>query len=576
MTAPLTFEQWAAVESLFHDALPRDARERRRFLSESCGGDQAVRQEVESLLASADAGGCALESLPGLVAADWVGALAPSARVGERIAHYEIVSLLGTGGGGDVYLARDTILRRPAALKLLRCAASDPQQTRRFEEEARAASALNHPNIVTIHEIGAIGQQPFIVTEFIDGETLRQRMERGILPVADAVDLAIQIAGALDAAHAAGLVHRDVKPENIMCRRDGYAKLLDFGLAKLIAADQRATTGTTPGAMRSFTQTRGLLGTVAYMSPEQVRGEPVDHRTDLFSLGIVMHEMLTGRRPFDGEREEAVADAILNAAPPRCADRNSRVPAALDRSVRRALDKNPARRYPTASALVADLNVVRRALDGGRRSWWRVAGTATAAMVVIAGLQTYRGRISRSAADVSAVTPARFVRVTQDGLDTFPALSPDGRRCVYARATSGNVDLYLKEIGGGDAINLTPDSPGRDMMPDFSPDGERLVFTSERDGGGTFVMELATGAVRRVTELSGNPTWMPDGRAILVADEAIEEPSSLSLPVSHIWRVDVSSGVRTLVVGTPGVQPQASPHGLRVAYWRLNNGRREI
>src|SRR5215831_6352311 len=297
-------ERWRQIESLYYSAFERNAAERAAFLIDACAGDDELRREVESLLAVHEqAEGFmdepALEVAARVIAEDQIQTMS-----GRMISHYQVLSLLGAGGMGEVYLAEDTRLGRKVALKLLpRKFTQDRERALRFQQEARAASALNHPNILTIYEIGEFEGGHFIATEFIDGQTLRMLMCAQIkLPAA--LDVATQVASALSAAHEAGIVHRDIKPENIMARRDGYIKVLDFGLAKLTeqfppgqtaAADSAASTKglvhTDPGK---------LMGTARYMSPEQIRGREVNGRSDIFSLGVVLYEMVTGRAPFGG------------------------------------------------------------------------------------------------------------------------------------------------------------------------------------------------------------------------------------------------------------------------------------
>src|SRR5262245_24635290 len=311
----MTPERWQQIESLFESALARRPEERTSFLSEACAGDQALCHEVEKLLRSFEAAGSFLET----PAADSFSLDArpgqlPALTAGQKLAHYEIISQLGTGGMGEVYLARDTALDRLIALKLLpELFAADPERVSRFEREARAASALNHPNIINIHEVGREDGKHFIATEYIAGETLRQRLSRGSVSPEEAVTIARQIAGALVAAHQAGLIHRDIKPENIMIWPDGLVKVLDFGLAKQLQQETESVPLLTrPSSAILETDPDLLIGSLNYLSPEQVRHEKLDPRTDLFSLGVVLYEMISGKRPFAGATAGEVCTAILN------------------------------------------------------------------------------------------------------------------------------------------------------------------------------------------------------------------------------------------------------------------------
>src|SRR5215510_4830689 len=301
------------------------------------------------------------------VAADWSAAKEP--RAGQMVGHYQIERQLGAGGMGVVYLAHDTRLGRPAALKLLRPdLTQDPERMRRFRREARAASALNHPNILTIYEVGQAdspaGDAHFIAAEFVDGQTLRELFERAGLTLGAALDILIQVAGALSAAHEAGIVHRDIKPENIMLRKDGLVKALDFGLAKLAEHDalpQRDSFA------RATTQPGAVMGTVSYMSPEQARGLEVDERSDLFSLGVVMYETLTGRAPFEGETTGDVLVALLAGEPRSLTRYVAKLPDALQEIIDRALAQSVERRYETARELGADLKRLKQDLEFAAR-----------------------------------------------------------------------------------------------------------------------------------------------------------------------------------------------------------------
>src|SRR5215831_18202676 len=293
----MTPERYERIGRLFDAALERQTEERSAYLDHACGDDADLRSDVEKLLARHSASGDflsrpAIEVAAELLAKDHIP-LAP----GKTISHYQILSLLGAGGMGEVYLAEDTRLKRKVALKVLpEAIARDPERLRRFEKEAFAASALNHPNILTIYEFGAEGETHFLATEFIDGKTVRSRLVSEALPVKEAIDIAAQAAQALSAAHQAGIIHRDIKPENVMIRNDGIVKVLDFGLAKLTdrwrAAEVDADAATQAMAL---TQPGVVVGTTAYMSPEQTRALDVDTRTDIWSLGVLLFEMITGR-----------------------------------------------------------------------------------------------------------------------------------------------------------------------------------------------------------------------------------------------------------------------------------------
>src|SRR5437773_8085982 len=357
-------ERWKQVNDLFQSAVERAPEERAAFLDEACHGDEALRAEVEALLTSYERSKNfielpAFEVVPELVTNDRAGAL-----VGKVIGHYRIESLIGVGGMGEVYLARDERVGRKAALKLLPGnLTTDETQLSRFKNEARSASALNHPNILTVYEIGAEGTRQFIATEFIEGITLRASIARGRMDPHPALEIAVQVASALAAAHEAGVVHRDIKPENIMLRPDGYVKVLDFGIAKL--TEQRLASDSDMRKTTAALQTRpGLvLGTARYMSPEQARGQKVDARTDIWSLGVVLYEMVEGSPPFHGETPSDCIASILTTEPPPLSGVLPDVPLKLESILEKALRKNSDERYQTIKEMLADLRILKGELE---------------------------------------------------------------------------------------------------------------------------------------------------------------------------------------------------------------------
>ena len=360
----MTPERWKEIDRLVQAALACPSEERPAFLAEACTDDEALRREVEALLAYQTQAAGFLEQ-PVLERAAAVLASPPEKLVaGSTLGRYQIIAPLGAGGMGEVYLARDTKLGRKVALKLLPSDFTDnAERLRRFKQEACAASALNHPNIITIHEIGAGGGTHFIATEFIEGETLRAALARGPLKLDEALAIAAQVAAALAAAHEAGIVHRDIKPENIMVRRDRIVKVLDFGLAKLALPRPAAVDTEMPTRVLVKTNPGMVLGTVQYMSPEQARGFETDARTDLWSLGCVLYELLAGRGPFARETSSDVLAAILEREPPPLAHYAPGVPTEVEGIVQKALRKDRAERYQTAEEVLTDLKRVKQRLE---------------------------------------------------------------------------------------------------------------------------------------------------------------------------------------------------------------------
>ena len=368
----MTPKRWQQIDQLFKATLTCEPGQRKEFLAAKCNGDEPLRREVESLLTSLEEADEFMETSAGDVAAELLGTHRSTYEPGHQIQNYQIVRQLGSGGMGEVYLAEDIRLTRKVALKLLPPHFTvNPDRVRRFEREARAASALNHPNIVTIYEIGHSGSTHFIATEFVDGKTLRQLINEKPFTLGETLNVSIQIADALSGAHAAGIVHRDVKPENIMIRQDGYVKILDFGLAKLTEQQTTDADLETPTLLQ--TNPGLVMGTVQYMSPEQARAKNVGMATDIWSLGIVMYELLAGHVPFSGETPSHVMVSLMENRLPRLRD-HAIVPDELDRFVTKALRKNQKERYQTAVQLARDLRSLKQKLqlDSPLNDWLKI------------------------------------------------------------------------------------------------------------------------------------------------------------------------------------------------------------
>src|SRR5437773_3893661 len=356
--------RWGRITDIYHATIARPPEERASFLGEECHGDESLRKQVEAMVKSHERSGDFIESPAFEVAPELLIDEPTGDLIGQSIGHYWIESLLGMGGMGEVYLARDERLGRKVALKLLpEHLTADETQLSRFKSEARAASALNHPNILTVYEIGAEGNRQFIATEFIEGMTLRTSLACGRMNLHAALEIAVQVASALAAAHETGVVHRDIKPENIMLRPDGYAKVLDFGIAKL--TEQRPASDHYEVGTTAVLQTRpGLvLGTGRYMSPEQTRGQKVDARSDIWSLGVVLYEVVGGIPPFPGETPSDCIASILTTEPPPLSGVLSDVPLKLESILQKALRKNSDERYQTINEMLADLHILKRELE---------------------------------------------------------------------------------------------------------------------------------------------------------------------------------------------------------------------
>jgi hypothetical protein len=460
---------------------------------------------------------------------------------GRRIGPYEVVAPVGAGGMGEVYRARDTRLGREVALKVLPAAhASDADHLRRFEQEARAVAALNHPNILAVHDVGAEDGLPYVVFELLEGQTLRRRLERGPLPVRKAVEHAAQICRGLSAAHAQGILHRDLKPENLLLTVDGQVKILDFGLAKLTAPVEGA--GLEQAETRTATDTRVLLGTVGYMSPEQVRGRSLDARSDLFSLGVVLYEMLSGKRAFEGETSADTLSAILHRDPPELSSGVERLPPGLERIVRRCLEKHAEERFQTARDLAFALEAVSGSSQtvtpvvvaaASRRQWPPIVAAVLVLLAVAAAAYLWGSR--RSARPLATYKQLTFRRGAVLDDARFTA---DGNTVVYSALWDGNPpETFTTRLD-------TPVSRSLGLPParllSVSSQGELAVLLAKPgDRQGVWVGTLARlfpgGAPRELAGDVCGADWSPDGRELAVV-HVVEGRARLEYPIGHALR----------------------------------------
>jgi Tol biopolymer transport system component/tRNA A-37 threonylcarbamoyl transferase component Bud32 len=501
---------------------------------------------------------------------------------GHLLAHYEISEQLGQGGMGVVYKARDTRLDRPVAIKVLPAdRMSDPDRVRRFTQEARTASNLNHPNIITIHDVSSEDDTHFIVMEYVRGKTLDELIPRRGMRLPEALKIAIQIADALATAAAAGVIHRDVKPGNVMVTETGFVKVLDFGLAKLV---ERSHTAHKPDDTETMEEEAPVAGTAAYMSPEQAEGKPVDGRSDVFSFGALLYELLTGQRAFQGETRMSTIAAILNKDPKPASEMIEELPRDAEKIIRRCLRKDPARRFQTMADLKVALEDLKEESDSGalarpapvkapsRRKWWWAA--ALGVVLIGAGASLTPWRRSRNDTAPAAM---RIVPLTAlPGQESQPTFSPDGNQVAFRWIPEGQStsDIYIQMVGQGAPVRLTSD-PASDSQPAWSPDGRWIAFMRQIEPGHN-ALKLAApfgGGERQIAEFRslGRPiAWSPDSKWIAASESVERRPSSIVV-------ISVETGEMRQASSPPGQEgpgdsaPAFSPDGRNLAFARFGD-----
>ena len=628
-------ERWPTVERVYHSALERVAEDRAAFLDEACGGDEELRREVESLLAYQDQAKDFIEHPAVEVAAELMADEQQSLVAGQAINHYTILSLLGAGGMGEVYLAQDTKLRRQVALKLLPAAfVDDVDRVRRFEQEARAASALNHPNILTSYEIGR-GSSPtpgspagqpgwggtvkeglahgsttenvvhFIAMEYIDGDTLREKIYRERTPLPKLLKYLQQVAEGLAKAHAAGIVHRDLKPDNIMITKDGYAKVLDFGLAKLIeqpklAGAGDATSGETATALMPQHSVPGMVrGTVGYMSPEQAQGnvQEIDQRSDIFSFGCILFEAATRRKAFEGKDTLDSLHKIVHAPTPQMKEINATAPDELQRIVRRCLAKEPEKRYQSIKDVAIELEELQQELKGTAELEYSAqpvsstdatprgdaqAGGLSASQLPVSTAEVRGMRPTTSAEYIvnkiqqhktgaaliivvlvvaiagiayglykfaghkpaTSLPLMKITKLTTTGNVYWGAISPDGKYLVYTQDEGGQQSIWVKQVATDSKVQIATPADATYFRFTFTHDSNYIYFNKRERSqiGSLYRMPTLGGLVRKV----GENAW---SRAALSPDEkriAFIRGNSFSTETSLVIANSDGSGEQTL------------------------------
>jgi eukaryotic-like serine/threonine-protein kinase len=580
-------EQWKQVEALYNAALEINAGERECFITAACAGDEALRREVLSLLSSADRNDSFMEASLMSAGLMLMSAEEHESLKGQTVGTYQLLELLGRGGMGEVYLAHDPRLNRRVALKLLPAAiVDDGERVRRFEQEARATSAISHPNVAHIYEIGEDQGRHYIAMEFVHGRTLRKALQRGPLEVGEALDIGIQIGIALVAAHEAGVLHRDIKPENVMLRVDEYVKVLDFGLAKLVEDRLYAGTPEARPVPSLHTEPELLMGTSDYMSPEQVRCQPTDERTDLWSLGVVLYEMLAGRRPFRGRESREVIVSILECEPEPIGCVRDGLPPALKEIVAKALRKRTEERFQSAREIVDELRRLRPLIEGSGSSGsayvagsfyapadgadsspepqatpsakssrpygvlermtgfkpvslistrasklkrkWRPIYWLVLLSLAAASIYFYVNLARQRRPLLGKTLNLKFQRLNLFGEISDITLSPDGKYVARVVAEEGKYTIRITEIATASDLRIVQPSAANYSGLSFSPDGTYIYYLENQAETGTLyrVSKLGGGQRKILDDVNTTVALSPDGAllAFVRTNRALDTP----------------------------------------------------
>jgi eukaryotic-like serine/threonine-protein kinase len=568
--------RWKELERVFHAALTLAPGEREKYLRAACESDQELRARVDSLLRHDTA--TATDEL----SSAW------TKTDGPRIGPYKVLAKLGSGGMGEVYLAQDTRLDRKVAVKVLPARfATDQERKNRFLRETKVTATFNHPNIVAVYDVGTEGSIDYLVMEYVPGKSLDQVIPSDGLKIKRALTLAVQIADALDRAHAAGIIHRDLKPANVIIAESGVAKVLDFGIAKHFGASSPVTMETQDGA---------ILGTAAYMSPEQAQGKPVDARSDIFSFGSMLYEMLTGRRAFHRESAASTLSAVLNDNPPEASTIADDVPHEVNAVINRCLAKSPSDRFQTISEVKRALQSILNGIESGKpkiapapsRPLYRGRIFAALACVLLAAIGGYAWLFRDKWFDDSPQRPGPSAPVaftSYPGDELCPSFSPDGTAVAFARnasevsiGRSGNFDIYIKTIGSDESVRLTS-NPADEFSPAWSPDGRYIAFLRTEAPGrfGVFLIPPIGGRERRISEVRFTDeigpfvgawlAWFPDGESLAISDKgSADDPTT-------IYALSIRGGEKHRLTSPPDGdddrQPSISPDSGTLLFTRM-------